>query len=154
LHVRPIKYGSLEYAAYCDLRHRFLREPLGLRLTPHDVEGEETQYVYGLFTEEPGNVTHLIGGLIGRDDDAADPQADTIRIRQVVVSVEWRGQGAGRELLLQSERLLAKEGFRRFVLFAREDAVGFYLRNGYHRTGEKAELIGLEHELLEKRIDI
>ena len=153
MHVRPIKYGSLEYAAYCDLRHRFLREPLGLRLTPHDVEGEEAQHLYGLFTDEPGNVTTLIGGLIGKADDGAAPQAETVRIRQVVVSPEWRAQGAGRELLLQSERLLLKEGFRRFALYSREDAVGFYLRNGYQQTGIKAELIGLEHELLEKVVE-
>ncbi|QDV75949.1 GNAT family N-acetyltransferase [Botrimarina mediterranea] len=150
MHVRPIQFGSLEYAAYCDLRHRFLREPLGLRLTPHDVEGEETQHLYGLFTEEPGNVTHLIGGLIGKADDDATPRADTVRLRQVVVSPDWRSQGAGRQLLLQSEQLLVKEGFRRFALYAREDAVGFYLRNGYQPTGKRAELIGLEHELLEK----
>ncbi len=151
LFVRPIEFGSFEYAAYCDFRHRFLREPLGLRLTAHDVEGEESQRIFGLFTEVPGDFRTLIGGLIGKaDDDVAAPRADTVRIRQVVVSPEWRGQGAGRQLLLQSERLLADEGFRRAALYAREDAIGFYLRNGYRRTGKTTTMIGLEHELLEK----
>ncbi|TWT96876.1 Acetyltransferase (GNAT) family protein [Botrimarina colliarenosi] len=154
MHVRPIEFGSPEYAAACDLRRRFLREPLGLDLTHHDVEGEESQHHYGLFTEVPGDAATLIGGLIGKADDDNAPRADTVRIRQVVVEKEWRAQGAGRILLLEAERRLAQVGYRRFVLYAREDAAGFYLRNGYHRTGKMTVLIGLDHELLEKQLSV
>lgn len=150
MYVRQIDHGSPEYGAYCRLRHWFLREPLGLSLSAHDVEGEESQHIFGLFTEAPGNESTLIGGLIGKPDDDVAPRSDTVRIRQVVVITAWRAQGAGRQLLLDAESQLADMGYRRFVLYSREDAAGFYLRNGYLRTGKKAELIGLEHELLEK----
>ena len=141
MQVRSIDHGSAEYRAACELRHRFLREPLGLRLTDDDVAGEETQHHFGLFVTE-GGAERLVGGVIGAPDPVDPP---TVRIRQMVVHEADRGRGLGRVLLAGAEAALAERGFSRFVLYARPEATGFYERCGYSATGETAELIGLEH---------
>lgn len=146
LHVRPIEFGSPEYHAACELRRRFLREPLGLELTADDVAGEDAQHHFGLFLSEPGDAESLIGCLIGKPD--ADPSV--VRLRQVVIHADWRGRGRGGRMLAEAERMLAERGYNRFVLYARNDAALFYKRYGYETTGDTAVLIGLEHLRMEK----
>lgn len=150
--VRPIEFGSAEYAAFCELRRRFLREPLGLELTAHDVEGEDRQHLFGLFREAPGDAASLVGGLAARPEPRGviDPAGQAVRLRQVVVHDEWRSRGHGSLMLREAERLLAERGVTEATLWARGEAVEFYLRNGYRGTGERQTLIGLEHERLEK----
>lgn len=150
--VRPIEYGSPEYRAACELRRRFLREPLGLELTAADVAGEDRQHHFGLFDEPradeatPGDL--LLGNVIGKPD----PDEPTwVRIRQMVVHGDRRGEGLGRTLLSGAERLLGERGFERFVLFARAEATPFYERCGYAATSDEVELIGLPHLRMEKR---
>ena len=136
--IRPIEYGSAEYHAACDLRRRFLREPLGLTLTDNDVAGEGSQHHFGLYDDQE----QLIGGVIGKRD-AADPSA--VRIRQMVVHPDRRERGLGRKLLTEAERALAAHGYERFVLWARAEATGFYERCGYRLTGATDTMLGLEH---------
>ena len=170
--VRPIDYDSPAYHAVRELRRRFLREPLGLELTAADVAGEAEQHHYGLF-DEPNETTGpaelrgpseapdaatapggtpspsgaplsdtLVGAVIGKPDPD-DPAS--VRIRQMVVHADRRGEGLGRLLLTEAERLLSDRGYTRLVLYARPEAAGFYKRCGYQKTGATAELIGLEH---------
>lgn len=144
--VRPIEFGSAEYQEACDLRRRFLREPLGLELSASDVAGEESQHHYGLFDDSDGSGT-LIGNVVGKPDP---DDAVTVRIRQMVVDESRRGGGLGRELLSGAEALLAEKGFRRSILYARDEAVPFYERCGYLDTGENAVLIGMPHRRMRK----
>ncbi|MEO0530924.1 MAG: GNAT family N-acetyltransferase [Planctomycetota bacterium] len=148
LHVRALKYDSPEYHAARELRRRFLREPLGLRLTSADVAGEDAQHHFGLFTEEPGSARSLVGVAIGKPD-AEVPGG--VRLRQVAVHADHRGQGLGRLLMSECEHLLAEYGYDRFILYARGEAVPFYDRCGYASTGDVTELIGMPHHRMEKR---
>ncbi len=136
--VRSIEYGSAEYAQACELRRRFLREPLGLELTEADVAGDDSQHHFGLF-DQGGS---LIGNVTGKPDP---DDAITVRIRQMVIDERRRERGLGRRLLTEAERLLAERGFKRSILYARDEAAPFYERCGYQDTGENAELIGLPH---------
>lgn len=145
--LRPLQYDSPEYHALCDLRRRFLRLPVGLELTGADVAGEESQHLFGLFLAD-GRGERLVGGLIGKPlPDSGD---SSVQMRQVVLHEDWRGRGLGRDMMASAEEELARMGYRRFVLFAREEATPFYARCGYRRTGETRELIGLEHWRMEK----
>lgn len=148
MEVRPFDFGSEEYRAALVLRDRFLRAPLGLRLTEHDTVGEEDQHHYGLFTLEASGDC-LIGALIGKP--LPDEGDDVVQLRQVVIEETWRGRGAGRSLMIGAEAKLAALGYLRFVLYAREEAAPFYVKFGYERTGQTRELIGLEHWRMEKR---
>lgn len=144
MHVRPIEHGSAEYDAYCDLRRRFLREPLGLELTEGDVEGEDAQHLFGLFDD----TGRLLGGLIGKPEN----EPATVRLRQVVVHADRRGAGLGRRLMDACERRLVELGYARCVLYARGEAAAFYERCGYTATGVTRELIGLDHQEMVKPI--
>lgn len=144
MRVIPIEYGSAEYEEMLVLRRRFLREPLGLPLSDKDVLGEEGQHHFALQTEDG----KTIGGLIGKP--IADSGDDTVQIRQVVVHEDNRRTGCGTKLMAEAEGHLARLGFARFVLYAREESASFYERCGYQRTGESKELLGLLHVRMEK----
>lgn len=57
------------------------------------------------------------------------------------VQPRLQGQGLGSKLLLEAERVAAKEwgcaSMRMTVIDIRDDLIPYYLRRGYHRTGIK-----------------
>jgi GNAT superfamily N-acetyltransferase len=64
------------------------------------------------------------------------PQA---RVNDLVVTKDARGAGVGRALLTQAEELARKRGCFRMALVTaawREDAIGFYEREGWANYGE------------------
>lgn len=148
MEVCTIEHGSTEYQAVCALRHRFLREPLGLELTAADTAGEESQHHFGLLAGESGP-DRVIGGLIGKP--VPELGARVVQLRQVVVHQAWRDRGAGTLLMEGAERLLAEKGYEQFLLFARAEAAPFYKKCGYALTGESRRLIGMEHHGMAKR---
>ena len=147
--MAPIEHGSPEYRASLELRHRLLREPLGLELTEEDTAGEESQHLFGLFHQsEQDPQARLVGAAIGKPGKADGE----VRIRQVVVEESLRGYGLGALLMQEIECGLTKLGYCRFVLYARDEAAGFYDRCGYRATGGTEMLIGLEHLRMEKKV--
>jgi putative acetyltransferase len=59
----------------------------------------------------------------------------TARIRKVFVAPEVAGHGLGGLLVGEAERQALKSGYRRFVVRANVNAVGFYERLGYRTIG-------------------
>lgn len=143
LNVREFAPGSPEYEASLDLRRRYLREPLGLELTPADTQGEDAQRHFGLFDDQG----RLAASVIGMPLDSA---GTSCRIRQMVVDADQRGRGLGRQLLLGAEEHLAAAGGKECLLYARIEAAGFYRACGYELTGETVELIGMPHHAMRK----
>lgn len=152
MEVRPFSFGSDAYRAALELRRRFLREPLGLRLTAEDVAGDAEQQHFGLFLPTNGGHPHLIGAVIAVPLEARSGGGPAIRIRQMVVHADHRARGLGRRLLLGAETSLATQGVAQSWLFARGEAAPFYERCGYVRTGAERELIGLPHAEMQKRL--
>ena len=144
--VEEFPYGSPVYAASCELRRRFLREAIGLKLTEADVRDDAEQHHYGLFDAR----RELIGSLVGKP--RPDLGEGVAQIRQVVVHEQLRERGHGSKLMREAERLLAERGFTRLVLFARAESASFYERCGYQPVGEVVELIGIDHQRMEKRV--
>ena len=143
--VEEFPHGSPAYAASCELRREFLREAIGLELTEEDVRDDANQLHFGLF--DSGRT--LLGSVIGKPrPDIGD---DLAQIRQMVVHDNHRGGGLGRTLLLGAEGLLAARGFSSYLLYARAEAAPFYERCGYRPVGEIVELIGIDHQRMEKR---
>ena len=68
----------------------------------------------------------------------------------MVVTPEYRGKGAGEALLKFVEAHLKQRGTARLVLAAREQAIPFYSRCGYHIESDVFERIGIPHRLLAK----
>lgn len=145
--VEEFAHGSPDYFAACELRRRFLREPLGLELTAADTRDDAAHHHFGLF-EATGGTREMLGSVIGKP--RPDLGRGVVQIRQMVVDDAHRGAGHGRTLLLGAERLLAAKGYTSFVLYARDEAAAFYTRCGYTVTGETTELIGLPHRRMVK----
>jgi predicted GNAT family N-acyltransferase len=133
-------HGSAGYRELVRLRDLHLRQPIGLRLREEDLAGEEFHRHFALLENQ-----QVVGGLIAVPLDPA-----TAKLRQMWVQPERRGLGCGRELLTAVERRLAVAGVTSFVLHARENASGFYARQGYHVVGGPFEEVGRPHLRMEK----
>ena len=135
-------HGSAGYLELVRLRDLHLRKPIGLQMRYEDLAGEETHRHFALVENNA-----ILGGVI------ANPLgADTVKLRQMWIDSSLRGQGRGRELLEEVERRLAAEGVRRFILHAREEAIGFYRSSGYQVVGETFAEVGIPHLRMEKRL--
>lgn len=139
--IVELAHDSAGYREMVRLRDLHLRQPIGLRLDPADLAGEEGHRHFALI--ENGRI---LGGLI------ANPLGpERAKLRQMWIHPEFRGQGHGRELLAEVEARLAGEGVTRFVLHARQNAAGFYEKSGYVAVGEPFTEVGRPHLLMEKR---
>lgn len=78
----------------------------------------------------------------------------TGQIRYMAVSQNMQGKGLGKKVLLALEDKAVTLGINRIVLNARENAVNFYLQNGYHITGDAETLYGvIRHLRMEKKLN-
>lgn len=140
--LRELSHGSPGYHELVRLRDLYLRQPIGLRLHPEDLLGEEGHRHFALAGEEG-----LVGGLI------AVPLGDACaKLRQMWVHPDLRGHGHGQRLLQEVESLLAAAGIRHFILHSRQDATGFYARSGYQPTGPLFTEVGRPHQRMEKHL--
>ncbi|WP_372805894.1 GNAT family N-acetyltransferase [Pontiella sp.] len=142
--VREIQPGSAEFAAECALRHRVLREPIGLSLYDEDLEAEKSQLHFGLFDADAELVACVIA--------VATPPSRA-KIRQMAVEPRHQGKGLGSFLLATVEGLLSQRGLTQLSLHARIAATGFYEGLGYAAGGTPFLEVGLPHIAMHKRLD-
>jgi ribosomal protein S18 acetylase RimI-like enzyme len=74
------------------------------------------------------------------------------RIFEMAVSEEYRGQGFGRKLLHNLERMLVQRGFHDVYLFAGPEAEKFYSLMGYKTDGEAIVEKGLKQQRMQKNL--
>ena len=135
--VREIPFGGEEYAQCLRLREEVLRRPLGLTLFAEDLSGEgNCRHIAALRGEKAAGTAQLL-------PDPERPGA--MRVRQVAVSADCRGQGLGRKMLDFAVRLAVREGFSAVTVHARETAAGFYRKMGFIQTGPGFLEVGIPH---------
>ena len=135
--VREIPFGGEEYAQCLRLRDEVLRRPLGLNLFAEDLSGEgNCRHIAALRGEKAAGTAQLL-------PDPERPGA--MRVRQVAVSADCRGQGLGRKMLDFAAKLAAREGFSAVTVHARETAAGFYRKMGFIQTGPGFLEVGIPH---------
>lgn len=140
--IVEIAHDSPGYHELVRLRDLHLRQPIGLRLRPADLAGEDGHRHFALVEEG-----RILGGLI------ANPLgAGQAKLRQMWIDPALRGQNHGRSLLAEVEARLAAEGTTRFILHARENAAGFYRKSGYTVHGEPFTEVGRPHLRMEKQL--
>lgn len=128
------------YAQVIDLRHRVLREPLGLDIRNDDLEAEAEQLIF--IYEEQGKV---LGCVLLQHYDA-----DTFKLRQMAVDTGIQGKGIGAELINAVDVYAVQAGKHKMLLHAREVAVPFYEKLGYEVTGPEFTEVGIPHRKMEK----
>jgi len=131
-----IAFGSPAYQATVALRGSILRKPLGLSFDPDELAAEGTEIHMAAYDDSG----HLTGCLVLKP-----LTGDKLKMRQVAVATHLQGTGVGRVLVEASERLARERGFAFMELNARDTAIPFYLRLGYHRIGEPFTEVGILH---------
>ncbi len=133
--VRSVPHGTSDYEAAVRLRRAVLRTPLGLDFTPEELAREAADTHLTAWSGD-----QLVGTVVmTRYSDA------TVKLRQMAVSDETRGTGAGAALLSAFEDLARARGFSEIVLAARQTAQGFYARHGYATDGAVFEEVTIPH---------
>ncbi len=70
---------------------------------------------------------------------------DEVKLRQFAIASAYQSRGIGKKLLHFAEKIAHSRGFRRIVLHARKEAMGFYLKETYQTVGGEFEEVGIPH---------
>lgn len=141
--IKIIEHNSKEYEEEVNLRHKILREPLGLKFWDDELAAEKSQYHLCAFDES----NKLIGCLL------LNPVSETkIKMRQAAVEESMQGKGIGKALVLQSEKFAVSLGYTEIILHARATAVPFYFKLGYKVIGDVFFEVTIPHYKMSKII--
>ncbi len=132
---RKIIFGSEEYRQSLKLREQILRIPLGLKLTPQELERDKRDLHLGGFKGE-----QLIACLV-----LSKLSSQRMKMRQVAVLEELQCQGVGAKLVKFSEEIALENKIFEMELSARATALKFYLRQGYLAQGESYSEQNIPH---------
>lgn len=110
-----------EFEEYYELRWQVLRKPWG---KPRGSEKDdiEDKSIHIMIKND-----NILG--VGRLHFNSDKEA---QIRYMAVDAGYRKQGIGTMILKKLEEIARKKGAKYVILNARESAIEFYKKNGYH----------------------
>jgi GNAT superfamily N-acetyltransferase len=132
----------LEWESYYDLRYRILRKPWQQPRGSERNDGDDKAEHFAFFIQND-----LVG--VGRLDFTP---MNGSQIRFMAVDDKHQGKGIGKKLMMHMEELAQRKGCSETVLHAREIALPFYQKLGYH-TIEKSHLLfdEIQHYLMSKK---
>lgn len=139
LMLRFADFDSYEYEEMVLLRHKILREPLGMEFTQEQLDMEHDSFHLGAYYD---NV--LVGCLILKAMDNG-----RLKMRQVCVAEKFQKEGVGKGMCVFAEEYAKGEGYQILYCHARAVAAPFYDKLGYVRVGDPFDEVGLEHYLME-----
>lgn len=143
MHILEIQFGTPEFDEAVRLRYEVLRKPLGLEYTAEQLATEFDNIHLAAF-----DVTgRLIGYL-----NLTPVDLEEVKMRQVAVHPDAQGAGVGKALVLASEAVAKRAGFKKISLHARETAVPFYQKLDYSIVGERFEEVTIPHFYMEKKL--
>ena len=145
IYPRIIQYKSPEYDEMIALRHKILREPLGLSFSEQDLEKDEQDFLLALFMPTTDQIIACC--ILTPIDDKI------IKLRQMAVDESVQKTGIGTAMLSFAEYVAVKEEFEQIELNAREIAVGFYQKYDYEILGNKFTEVGIPHYKMKKQLD-
>lgn len=138
--IKQTAFGGDEQKKEIELRHKILRQPLGLHYTQEQLSAEKDEFHFAAFDGEK-----LVGCLLMKAIDK-----DEIKMRQVAVDEDYQGKGVGKALVLRSEKFASENGFSLITLHARKTAVLFYEKIGYKIVGDEFTEVTLSHFKMKK----
>jgi GNAT superfamily N-acetyltransferase len=145
IEVVIVPFGSLLYERAKVCREEVLLGPLGLRFSPQDIEGEESQTHIAAVDRQ----STVVGAVILK------PLSEyCVKLRQMAVARKEQGIGLGRKLVSFAEKTAEQRGFKEIELDARIPALGFYEKLGYAPEGspffQYTPLITMRKTLVER----
>jgi GNAT superfamily N-acetyltransferase len=145
LRILEIAHRSRAYEQAVRLREAVLRRPLGLGVTPQELDDEAgSHHIVALEDDEDGA---CIGCLV-----LAPIDAEVVRMRQVAVQPDRQRQGIGRALVGFAEQSARARGYREITAHVREPAIAFYASLGYELAGPRFIEVTLPHFPMRKLI--
>lgn len=135
-----------QWKAYYGLRFKVLRQPWG-QPEGSEVASDDPESIHGMIYTNDGHVL-----AAGRIHQNALHQA---QIRFMAVDPAWQGKGLGQAILTYLEMMAVKKypHLKSICLQARENAVNFYVKNGYQIKEKTFLLFGeIQHYLMEKPV--
>jgi len=138
--LKIIDHGTKEYKQMVTLRYNILRKPLGLSFSDEELENERNEVLIGAFEED-----QMLGCcMLVKIDDR------TCRLRQMAVPNNLQGKGVGRALMNFAENISRDLGYKKIMMHARKNTVGFYEKFGYRISGDEFIEITVPHFKMEK----
>lgn len=139
----PIQFATPDYDEAIKLRYEVLKEPLGLDFTVEALSDEFNQFHLAAFASDG----RLIACLL-----LSPKENNMIQMRQVAVKPGFQRKGIGKGLVLYSEVWSRHHGFPEIMLHARKEAVPFYEKLGYSKSGKPFEEVGIPHWKMKKKL--
>jgi predicted GNAT family N-acyltransferase len=140
--LKILDHGSEEYRQMVKLREDILRKPLGLSLSPDELESEKDNMLIGAFEEED-----MLGCCM-----LVEENRDTVRLRQMAVLNDLQGKGIGRALMNFAENIARDRGYKKLSMHARKNVVGFYEKMGYKVQGDEFVEVTIPHYVMVKKL--
>ena len=134
--LKIIDHNSPEYHSMVELRRHVLRRPLGIDFENGELEREHEDILLGCFDDE------RLEGCCLLTKAGADGE---LRLRQMAVISGLQGKGIGKVLMRFAENIARDKGYKKIVMHARDNAVGFYEKLGYVKEGESFDELGIQH---------
>jgi predicted GNAT family N-acyltransferase len=143
--MRIISPDSPElFDQYFNLRYEVLRKPWNQPYSSVKDDLEESS-LHAMLLDEQDQIAGVCRMHFNSEEEA--------QLRYMAIRPDLQGKGYGKLLLDYFEDLASRHKRTRILLQAREDAVSFYLRNGYE-VKEKSYLMWgiIQHFRMEKPI--
>ena len=138
--LKIIDFGTPEYRQMLKMRDDILRRPLGLNISPDEIENEKNNLFIAAFEDEQMLGCCMIVEL--------DPRK--ARLRQMAVLNNLQGKGIGRALIQFAENIARDHGYRIMSMHARKATVPFFEKMGYKVTSTEFIEITIPHYEMEK----
>lgn len=140
--LKQIDHGTKEYLQMVKLRNEILRQPLGLSLTPDELEAEKKDILIGAFDDDEMLACCLMTEMDNR----------SLRLRQMAVQNNLQGKGIGASMMHFAEIVARDKGYKKLVMHARKTVMGFYEKLGYKAIGDEFIEVTIPHYIMEKNL--
>ena len=141
-HLKWIEHGSEGYEDIVALRYKILRKPLNLHFTPEQLAEEKNYFHLGYYLDNKINGCLML----------CPEENGRIKMKQVAVAEEFQGKGIGAKMIKEAEEFASEKGFTLMYCHARDTAVPFYEKLGYHKEGDMFVEVTIPHYEMEKNL--
>jgi predicted GNAT family N-acyltransferase len=140
--LKQIDHGTPHYEQMVQLRSLILRQPLGLSFSAEDLAREKDDILIAAFDDDD-----MLGCCI-----LTPVSNEVLRLRQMAVGGNLQGKGIGASIMSFAENLARDKGYRKIIMHARDNVIGFYEKFGYKVCSDQFTEVNLPHHVMEKAL--